>query len=169
MEKFVQANTQELAKGKWLCPLSGKKFKGADFIRKHIFNKHAEKVAEVKAEAEYFNNYLKDPKRPMLPEHPGNKAPAREAPRENFPPYNAIGGYKNIFQRNYATIKQIEIYQFSFIIFFFFLTKDLVVLAAETTEVCEAFLVVALAVVDLVVDLGCHAPIAVDSIADGKT
>lgn len=72
VEKFVLANTQELAKDKWLCPLSGKKFKGPDFIRKHIFNKHAEKVDEVRKEVEYFNNYLKDPKRPQLPEHPGN-------------------------------------------------------------------------------------------------
>lgn len=72
VEKFVQANTQELSKDKWLCPLSGKKFKGPDFIRKHIFNKHAEKVEEVRKEVEYFNNYLKDPKRPQLPEHAGN-------------------------------------------------------------------------------------------------
>lgn len=27
VEKFVLANTQELGKDKWLCPLSGKKFK----------------------------------------------------------------------------------------------------------------------------------------------
>lgn len=72
VEKFVQANTQELAKDKWLCPLSGKKFKGPEFIRKHIFNKHGEKVEEVRKEVEFFNNYLKDPKRPQLPEHPGN-------------------------------------------------------------------------------------------------
>merc|ERR1712045_141832 len=68
VEKFVQANTQELGKDKWLCPLSGKKFKGPDFVRKHIFNKHAEKVEEVKKEVKYYNNYLKDPKRPQLPE-----------------------------------------------------------------------------------------------------
>ena len=60
-----QANTQELGKDKWLCPLSGKKFKGPDFVRKHIFNKHAEKVEEVKKEVKYYNNYLKDPKRPQ--------------------------------------------------------------------------------------------------------
>ncbi|KAH8277676.1 hypothetical protein KR018_003472 [Drosophila ironensis] len=71
VEKFVQANTQELAKDKWLCPLSGKKFKGPEFIRKHIFNKHEEKVEEVRKEVQYFNNYLRDPKRPQLPEHPG--------------------------------------------------------------------------------------------------
>lgn len=69
VEKFVQANTQELAKDKWLCPLSGKKFKGPEFIRKHIFNKHTEKVDEVRKEVEFFNNYLRDPKRPQLPEH----------------------------------------------------------------------------------------------------
>ena len=50
MEKFIQANTQELAKDKWLCPLSGKKFKGPEFVRKHIFNKHGEKIDEVKKE-----------------------------------------------------------------------------------------------------------------------
>lgn len=83
VEKFVQANTQELAKDKWLCPLSGKKFKGPEFIRKHIFNKHGEKVDEVKKEVEYFNNYLKDPKRPQLPEHPGNTKKA--APDNQHP------------------------------------------------------------------------------------
>uniref|UniRef100_A0A1E1XKC0 Serrate RNA effector molecule homolog n=1 Tax=Amblyomma sculptum TaxID=1581419 RepID=A0A1E1XKC0_AMBSC len=73
VEKFVVANTQELSKDKWLCPLSGKKFKGPEFVRKHIFNKHAEKVEEVRKEVEYFNNYLLDPKRPQLPEHPANR------------------------------------------------------------------------------------------------
>lgn len=82
VEKFVLANTQELAKDKWLCPLSGKKFKGPDFIRKHIFNKHGEKVDEVKKEVEYFNNYLSDPKRPQLPEHPGN---SRKPPSDMQP------------------------------------------------------------------------------------
>lgn len=77
IDKFVQANTRELAKDKWLCPLSGKKFKGPDFVRKHIFNKHAEKIEEVKKEVEFFNNYLRDPKRPMLAEAP---QPKREEP-----------------------------------------------------------------------------------------
>ncbi|XP_026468817.1 serrate RNA effector molecule homolog isoform X3 [Ctenocephalides felis] len=91
VEKFVQANTQELSKDKWLCPLSGKKFKGPDFIRKHIFNKHAEKVEEVRKEVEYFNNYLKDPKRPQLPEHAGN---AQQRRMENMVhhPYGSYGG-----------------------------------------------------------------------------
>lgn len=73
VEKFIVANTQELAKDKWLCPLSGKKFKGPDFVRKHIFNKHGEKIDEVKIEVAFFNNYLMDPKRVQLPEHPANK------------------------------------------------------------------------------------------------
>jgi hypothetical protein len=73
VEKFILANTQELSKDKWLCPLSGKKFKGPDFVRKHIIAKHMEKVDEVKQEVTYFNNYLKDPRRPQLPEHPSVK------------------------------------------------------------------------------------------------
>lgn len=84
VEKFISANSQELAKDKWLCPLSGKKFKGPDYIRKHIMSKHAEKVEEVKKEVEYFNNYLKDSKRPQLPEHPGN---ARKEGTNNSPMY----------------------------------------------------------------------------------
>lgn len=80
VEKFVQANTQELAKDKWLCPLSGKKFKGPEFIRKHIFNKHEEKVEEVRKEVQYFNNYLRDPKRPQLPEHPGTSKRTESEP-----------------------------------------------------------------------------------------
>nr|SVE91069.1 EOG090X04A7 [Daphnia sinensis] len=98
VEKFVAANTQELAKDKWLCPLSGKKFKGPDFVRKHVFNKHAEKVDEVRKDVEYFNNYLRDPKRPQLPEHPGNRAagvrpsPINEAQRgDHFGPPGGFG------------------------------------------------------------------------------
>nr|XP_023017860.1 serrate RNA effector molecule homolog isoform X2 [Leptinotarsa decemlineata] len=84
IDKFVQANTRELAKDKWLCPLSGKKFKGPDFVRKHIFNKHAEKIEEVRKEVEFFNNYLRDPKRPMLAEAPQTK-------RDDAPSYG--GGH----------------------------------------------------------------------------
>ncbi|UYV66305.1 SRRT [Cordylochernes scorpioides] len=88
VEKFVQSNTQELGKDKWLCPLSGKKFKGPEFVRKHIFNKHSDKVEEVKEEVEYFNNYLMDPRRPQLPEHPANKGrPDMMGPPFGGPPF----------------------------------------------------------------------------------
>ncbi|RWS06313.1 serrate RNA effector molecule-like isoform X1 [Dinothrombium tinctorium] len=73
VEKFINDNTQELAKDKWLCPLSGKKFRGPNFVRKHILNKHNERLEEVRKDVEYFNNYLMDPKRPQLPEHPSNR------------------------------------------------------------------------------------------------
>ena len=77
---------QELGKDKWLCPLSGKKFKGPDFVRKHIFNKHGEKIDEVRKDVEYFNNYLRDPKRPQLPENPGNRsAGTRPSPISSEP------------------------------------------------------------------------------------
>jgi hypothetical protein len=33
--------------------MSGKKFKGPEFVRKHIFNKHGEKVEEVKMEVRH--------------------------------------------------------------------------------------------------------------------
>ncbi|CAH1247275.1 SRRT [Branchiostoma lanceolatum] len=75
LEKFVKANTQEISKDKWLCPISGKKFKGPEFVRKHIFNKHADKVESVKKECVFFNNYILDSKRPQLPEPQTTKPP----------------------------------------------------------------------------------------------
>jgi len=66
VEKFISLNSQELAKDKWLCPLSGKKFKGPEFIRKHILSKFSLSVEQVRIEAQYFNNYLRDPSRPEL-------------------------------------------------------------------------------------------------------
>ena len=50
IEKFMNANCQEIGKEKWVCPLSGKKFKGPEFVRKHILNKHQDKLDEVKKE-----------------------------------------------------------------------------------------------------------------------
>ncbi|XP_061816440.1 serrate RNA effector molecule homolog B-like isoform X1 [Nerophis lumbriciformis] len=84
VEKFLSTNTQELSKDKWLCPLSGKKFKAPEFVRKHILNKHGEKVAAVRQEVEFFNNYLMDAKRPALPE---NKPlpPPPQVPSSGFP------------------------------------------------------------------------------------
>ena len=43
-------NTEKITENKYLCPLSGKKFKGPEFVKKHIFNKHMEKVEAVKQE-----------------------------------------------------------------------------------------------------------------------
>ncbi|KAK2899367.1 serrate RNA effector molecule homolog [Channa argus] len=80
VEKFLSANTQELSKDKWLCPLSGKKFKAPEFVRKHILNKHAEKVAGVRQEVVFFNNFLLDAKRPSLPENKPLPPPAQATP-----------------------------------------------------------------------------------------
>uniref|UniRef100_A0A5F8G9W8 Serrate RNA effector molecule homolog n=1 Tax=Monodelphis domestica TaxID=13616 RepID=A0A5F8G9W8_MONDO len=89
VEKFVTSNTQELGKDKWLCPLSGKKFKGPEFVRKHIFNKHAEKIEEVKKEVAFFNNFLTDAKRPALPEvkpaQPPGPAQSKKILRSRYP------------------------------------------------------------------------------------
>lgn len=43
-------------------------FKGPEFVRKHILNKHGDKIEEVKKEVAFFNNFLMDAKRPALPE-----------------------------------------------------------------------------------------------------
>uniref|UniRef100_A0A7N6BE41 Arsenite-resistance protein 2 n=1 Tax=Anabas testudineus TaxID=64144 RepID=A0A7N6BE41_ANATE len=93
VEKFVLANTQELGKDKWLCPLSGKKFKGPEFVRKHILNKHGDKIEEVKKEVTFFNNFLMDAKRPSLPEMklPPLPGPGLLSPSMPFPPQGPQG------------------------------------------------------------------------------
>ncbi|XP_065514012.1 LOW QUALITY PROTEIN: serrate RNA effector molecule homolog [Caloenas nicobarica] len=94
LEKFVTANTQELGKDKWLCPLSGKKFKGPEFVRKHIFNKHADKMAAVRKEVLFFNNFLMDPQRPAPPDGKGAPptGPAQGlAPGLPYPPQTPQG------------------------------------------------------------------------------
>uniref|UniRef100_A0A8C7HNB7 Serrate, RNA effector molecule n=1 Tax=Oncorhynchus kisutch TaxID=8019 RepID=A0A8C7HNB7_ONCKI len=94
VEKFVLANTQELGKDKWLCPLSGKKFKGPEFVRKHILNKHGDKIEEVKREVVFFNNFLMDAKRPSLPEMkpPPPLGPGQVlSPGMPFPPQGLMG------------------------------------------------------------------------------
>uniref|UniRef100_A0A8C7S6R9 Arsenite-resistance protein 2 n=1 Tax=Oncorhynchus mykiss TaxID=8022 RepID=A0A8C7S6R9_ONCMY len=95
VEKFVLANTQELGKDKWLCPLSGKKFKGPEFVRKHILNKHGDKIEEVKREVMFFNNFLMDAKRPSLPEMkpppPLGPGPGVLSPGMPFPPQGLMG------------------------------------------------------------------------------
>jgi hypothetical protein len=79
LEKFMMANCQELAQDKWLCPLSGKKFKGPDFVKKHIQNRFADRVEAVRHEAQFFNSYLRDPRRPELPELTTGTAAAKAA------------------------------------------------------------------------------------------
>nr|XP_032824098.1 serrate RNA effector molecule homolog isoform X2 [Petromyzon marinus] len=68
VEKFISANCQEQAKDKWHCPLSGKKFQSPEYVRKHIMNKHLDKVEEVRKEVGFFNNFLMDKRRPHLME-----------------------------------------------------------------------------------------------------
>ena len=65
IENFIQENTKMIEAEKYLCPLSGKKFKGPEYVRKHIHNKHKDKIDEVKLEVQYFNCYLSDRNRPM--------------------------------------------------------------------------------------------------------
>ena len=65
VEKLIERNTQKLSDEKYLCPLSGKKFKAPEYVRKHIFNKHANHVDDVKREVDCYNNYLRDSERPM--------------------------------------------------------------------------------------------------------
>lgn len=46
-------------------------------MRKHILNKHGDKVSAVRQEVVFFNNFLLDAKRPALPENKPLPPPAQ--------------------------------------------------------------------------------------------
>merc|ERR1712088_817895 len=81
VEKFMSASMQELEKDKWLCTLSQKRFKAPEFVRKHILNKFGDQVEEVKMDVEFFNNYIRDDKRPSMPLAPQNDPTQPTKPR----------------------------------------------------------------------------------------
>ncbi|KAM3185645.1 hypothetical protein ACTXT7_005942 [Hymenolepis weldensis] len=92
-EDFIEANIQKRTSKKnaskvvWVCPLSDKKFREPIFVRKHILNKYMDKVEAAKKDnALFFNNYLRDPKRPSLPEAP------RHLINRYYPPTASTGG-----------------------------------------------------------------------------
>jgi len=65
VERFIKANIEELKPGRFLCPLSGKKFKGEEYVRKHIESKFVGRLEEVRNVVKSFNNYLRDRNRPQ--------------------------------------------------------------------------------------------------------
>jgi hypothetical protein len=65
-EEFITTNCVEQGKDKWLCPLSGKKFKAPEFIHKHLHSKYQEQIDELKNEvsvSEFFDKLLKKKRR----------------------------------------------------------------------------------------------------------
>ena len=84
---------QELEKDKWLCTISQKKFKAPEFVRKHILNKFGDQVEEVKMDVEFFNNYIRDDKRPSMPLAPPNlMSRGQEEPRQMKRTVEMAGG-----------------------------------------------------------------------------
>merc|ERR1712227_883384 len=86
VEIFIKANIQEVGSGKFFCPLWGKKFKGEDYVRKHIVTRFDDKLEDVRKRTQYLNNFLMDLKRPQPSKRFEPKKPrARvtfESPRE---------------------------------------------------------------------------------------
>lgn len=73
VKQFIKDNTKNPKQEKYECAIERKKFRGPEFVEKHIYNKHQNLIEDTKKEAIFFNNYIMDPKRPALPEHPSNR------------------------------------------------------------------------------------------------
>ncbi|KAI3388792.1 hypothetical protein SNEBB_005232 [Seison nebaliae] len=67
IDKMIEQHTIKLKEDRYECQLSGKKFKAKEFVQKHIYNKHSDKIDDVRNEVLFFNNYLYDKNRPMYP------------------------------------------------------------------------------------------------------
>jgi hypothetical protein len=61
-------NCQEVGKDKWLCPFSGKKYKGPEFFSKHILNEYRDKIDEVRKEVKFDFLFRKKRKDVCLPD-----------------------------------------------------------------------------------------------------
>ncbi|MGH0173629.1 UNVERIFIED_CONTAM: hypothetical protein FKN15_065999 [Acipenser sinensis] len=72
---------------------SSSRASGPEFVRKHVFNKHGDKIEEVRKEVIFFNNFLMDAKRPSLPEIKPPPPPAPGGPP--YPPNQYGGGRGN--------------------------------------------------------------------------
>ncbi|KAJ1626755.1 arsenite-resistance protein 2-domain-containing protein [Pavlovales sp. CCMP2436] len=67
VEAFYEENTVSEGEERFLCPLSGKRFKGREFVKKHIDNKHGEALEAVKEKAlldKFLRLFLLDPHKP---------------------------------------------------------------------------------------------------------
>jgi len=87
-EVFIKNTINMLKPGKYECKIEGKKFKGEEFVVKHIRAKHEREIENVRKDAESFANYIFDPKRPSLPEHPSNRpqtAQSQQTPPRDQP------------------------------------------------------------------------------------
>ncbi|CEF63243.1 Serrate RNA effector molecule homolog [Strongyloides ratti] len=101
-ENFINANCIELQPGKWLCELSGKKFKNADFVKKHLRTKHQAKIEEARAYADFYNNYISDPRRLQDPEQTGIQSDNDQRNFQNNPRFNRQNNWNDGGRRSYG-------------------------------------------------------------------
>lgn len=79
-----------------MCPLSGKKFKGPEFIQKHLQSKHQDRLDLERDMAIYYNNYISDPDRPQEPEvKPQPSAQPTPQPASIIPPPSDDRSFEN--------------------------------------------------------------------------
>lgn len=63
IDDYVKEHVLKEHESKYKCQVGecSKAFKGFDYVEKHILSKHPEEIERIKAEVEYYNNYVCDP------------------------------------------------------------------------------------------------------------
>ncbi|KAI6191692.1 Arsenite-resistance protein 2-like protein [Aphelenchoides bicaudatus] len=96
VEAFIQENCVELSKDKWLCPISGKKFKGPEFIRKHLFSKLSSSTTIFLIRTDH--TILSQQNLQQLRKPPANEEPRRQ--EGNWNDRSRFGGSGSRFNNN---------------------------------------------------------------------
>jgi hypothetical protein len=95
---FFEENVQEIEESKFRCGVCSKLFRGADFVKKHLFNKHQEEVdkeLDRMESYEMFRNFISDKDRPRAVEissssvsRPSRRHSDRPGPRDRGREYS---------------------------------------------------------------------------------
>lgn len=84
---------EEVGETKFRCSVCSKLFKGSEFVKKHLKSKHPETYCDAVEEAQFLNNYVRDPNRIVpISSNPPGPAPALQGapPMGGYPMYNPI-------------------------------------------------------------------------------
>ncbi|KAJ3333163.1 hypothetical protein HDU76_010917 [Blyttiomyces sp. JEL0837] len=71
VEKGLSKFVAKIDAEKYRCTDCNKLFRGEEFVKKHIKSKHPGVLDQLKVEAEFYNNYVKDPNRVHAAPNPG--------------------------------------------------------------------------------------------------
>jgi hypothetical protein len=118
-ETFLDRHMVRVDEQKFRCKVGDctKLFKGDEFVRKHIRNKHADVLSKFERDVEFFNNYVRDPfKLTIADEEPRTSSTPHRRQSGSAPssasgpvnpsslPFGVFGGMQQSRERRYVDL-----------------------------------------------------------------